>query len=319
VRYDLELLKKHFDVKVVDFNLNFRGDPLSTVATLFWIGYGTFWADLTFSWFADIHALWAVRLSKIFGKKSVVVVGGYEVAMKPEIGYGAALNQRKARAIRYVLNNASKVLAVDDSLKTDAIKNLGADGKNIQTIHTGHDYEKFKPRGEKERLILAVGFMGYEGPRRKGLDVFVKAAHHLSDVDFVLVGGSSDNSMQDLKKMASPNVCFAGVLSHDELIKFYQRAKVYCQLSLHEGLPSALCEAMLCECVPVGTRIGGVSTAMGNTGFYVPYGDSLATARAIEKALISDKGMDARERIKSMFPLERREKELLAVIHALLT
>ena len=117
---------------------------------------GVLWADLTFSWFAGTHAFWAVRLSKIFKKKSIVVVGGYEVAKVPEIGYGAMLNSKSARRVKYVLENADKVLTVDDSLKRDAIKNLGVDGKNIQTVPTGYYYEKFKPEGEKENLVISV-------------------------------------------------------------------------------------------------------------------------------------------------------------------
>ena len=40
---------------------------------------GVLWSDLTFSWFADVHAFAAVLFSKIFRKKSIVVVDGYEV------------------------------------------------------------------------------------------------------------------------------------------------------------------------------------------------------------------------------------------------
>ncbi|NQE04613.1 hypothetical protein C5S32_01970 [ANME-1 cluster archaeon GoMg1] len=36
------------------------------------------WADVTFSWFADVRAFAAVLFSKIFRRKSIVVVGGYE-------------------------------------------------------------------------------------------------------------------------------------------------------------------------------------------------------------------------------------------------
>jgi len=41
---------------------------------------------------------------------------------------------------------------------------------------------------------------------------------------------------------------FTGLVPDEELIKYYQKAKVY-QLSEYEGLPNALCEAMLCECL----------------------------------------------------------------------
>jgi len=39
---------------------------------------GVLWSDVTFSWFADVHAFVAVLLSKMFRRKSIVVVGGYE-------------------------------------------------------------------------------------------------------------------------------------------------------------------------------------------------------------------------------------------------
>ena len=77
----------------------------------------------------------------------------------------------------------------------------------------------------------------------------------------------------------------------------------------------ALAEAMACECVPVVTNNAALPEVVGDTGFYVPYGDPKATADAIEKALKSNKGNVARERIKKMFPLNRRENDLIQVIY----
>ncbi len=44
---------------------------------------GVLWSGVTFSWFADVHAFAAVLVSKLFKRKSIVVVGGYEVAKVP--------------------------------------------------------------------------------------------------------------------------------------------------------------------------------------------------------------------------------------------
>lgn len=309
---DLELLGKHFNVRVIKFEVkNYRGYP----GVLFKLLRAVFWADVTFSWFAGEHAMWAVRLSKILRKKSIVVVGGGEVANVPEIGYGLMLDPADARIVKYILDNADKVLTVDASLEEDAIKNVGVNGKNIQTIPTGYDYEKFKPKGEKENLVITVS-MGdnWMRVRLKGLDTFVKSAKFLPDVKFMIIGIQGD-ALKELKNIASSNVEFIGFLSQDELIPYYQKAKVYCQLSMREGLPNALCEAMLCECAPVGTDVQGVRTAIGDTGFYVPYDDPEATAEAIKKALKSDKGKEARERIKGLFSIEKREKNLIKIIN----
>jgi len=77
---------------------------------------------------------------------------------------------------------------------------------------------------------------------------------------------------------------------------------------------------MLCECVPVGTKHCGIPTAIGDTGFYVPYGDEKATATTIKKALKSaeDLGKKARERIVSHFPLKKREERLHDIITGLI-
>jgi glycosyltransferase involved in cell wall biosynthesis len=216
--------------------------------------------------------------------------------------------------VKYVLENADRVLTVDDGLKRDAIKNLGVDGKNIQTVPTGYDYEKFKPEGEKENLVISVSIGdNWERIRLKGLDTFVKSAEFLPDVKFLVIGIQGD-ALNKLQDVATSNVEFTGFISDEKLLRYYQKAKVYCQLSMREGLPTALCEAMLCECVPVGTDVQGVRTAIGNAGFYVPYSDEKATAEAIKKALKSNKGKEARERIRNMFPMEKREKELIEII-----
>ena len=272
---------------------------------------------MSFIWFAGGHAARVVFLSKLFRKKSIVVVGGYEVANVPEINYGLMLNPKSARRVKYVLENADLVLTVDESLKKDAINNARVNGKNILTVPTGYDYEKFEAKGEKEDLILTVAYVSKDTIKRKGLETFVEAAKYLPNLKFVVVGPHYDNSIRKLKSIASGNVKFTGFVPDEELIKYYQKAKVYCQLSRYEGLPNALCEAMLCECVPVGTRYCGIPTAIGDTGFYVPYGDPKATAEAIKEALKSDKGEKARKRIKKMFQIERREKELLRIIHKL--
>jgi glycosyltransferase involved in cell wall biosynthesis len=75
---------------------------------------------------------------------------------------------------------------------------------------------------------------------------------------------------------------------------------------------------MLCECVPVGTRNGGIPTAIGDTGFYVPNRGPYATAKAIRMAIVSGKGKEARLRIKSLFSLEARERKVVEIIVELL-
>jgi glycosyltransferase involved in cell wall biosynthesis len=152
----------------------------------------------------------------------------------------------------------------------------------------------------------------------KGVPFLLDTAKRMTDVRFILVGPSR-HLLPHLRADAPPNVEIVPYVEQDELLAFYQRAKVYCQPSYSEGLPNALCEAMLCECIPVGTAVGGIPTAMQGIGFLVPYGDVHALVEAITQALAapSSVGHRARAHIAENFTLSHRENALLRTLHEL--
>jgi glycosyltransferase involved in cell wall biosynthesis len=310
VRQDYEILSNHFNVKKVIYKR--LKDGLNIMSAVLK-------SDVSFSWFAGGHAFLAVLFSRIFGKKSIVVVGGYDVAYLPEIDYGQFTQAWHKRIMtRFALRYADRVLVVDPSLKEDAVKNARISGDNFEYLPTGYDYEKFKSGGRKRDIAMTVCVGdNWNRIKVKGVDIFVKAACRLPDIKFLVIG-LGGNALDKIQEIAPPNVELIGPVSQEKLISYYQEAKIYCQLSRREGLPNALCEAMLCECVPVGTKCYGIPTAIGDCGFYVPYGEPEATAKAIAKALNSpDKGRRARERIKDLFTLDRREKRLVQILEEL--
>lgn len=79
VHQDYEILSRHFDVERVQYRK--PGDVFRLASSISR-------SDIVFSWFASGHSFLSVILSRIFGKKSVVVAGGFDVAFIPEIGYG---------------------------------------------------------------------------------------------------------------------------------------------------------------------------------------------------------------------------------------
>ena len=308
IKSDYEILSMHFDVNKIKYR---------KIRDVFKIAKVVLKSDISFSWFADGWAFFAVIFSKVLRKKSIVVVGGYDVACEPEIKYGLyTKNKLRQYMGKYALNNATILLPVSDNLKSDCYKYL-THPKDIFVLHTGYDHNKFKPVGGKENLILTVA--SGSGERDiiplKGLDTFIESAKYFSEeIKFVIIGVGGEVK-EHLKEFSPKNVEIIGFLSQEELLKFYQKAKVYCQLSLREGLPNALCEAMLCECVPIGSTVPGIKLGIGDTGFYVPYGNPETTAKAIKEALKSGKGKEARQRIENVFPIERREKELIQIVN----
>lgn len=308
IKTDLDILKKHFDLRVI------RWTGLINPMVLIKIMAEVLWADITFSWFADIHAFWAVLLSKIFRKKSIVVVGGYEVAKVPEIRYGGMLNPKSALIVKYVLDNADKLLAVSEFNKKEILK--CTDSKYVELVYNGVDCNKFKPLEKKEDLVVTVGSVTKNICKLKGIHTFVKASLAFPELKFVIIG-NYDVDIRNRLKLIAPNIEFTGGIPHEEVASWLEKAKVYCQFSYRESFGMALAESMCCECIPVVTNNAALPEIVGDTGFYVPYGDSTAAVGAIRAALKSDKGRKARERVIKMFPIERREKELMAKVEDL--
>ena len=312
IQNDLDILRRHFDVKVAHYQGK-NGIPKFLIETL----KGVLWSNVTFSWFADVHAFAAVLFSKIFRIKSIVVVGGYEVAKVPEIDYGGMLSRRKAFIVKFVLKHADKVLAVSEFSKSEILKYVKS--QKVELIHNSIECDKFNSIEKKEDFVITVSIGNtLDRVYLKGLNTFVKTAVFLPEIKFIVIGILGD-ALKELRKIANSNVEFISPLPRDKLILYYQRAKVYCQLSMYESFGMTLAEAMSCECVPVITNNAALPEVVGDTGFYVPYGDPKATVEAVKDALKYDKGKKARERIKNMFPIERREYKLVKIIRGLLS
>lgn len=300
---DLEILQKHFEVEKL------RIASFKKPSAYWRLLKAILRSDVVYCWSATWRAFFVVLFSMVFRKKSIVVVTGYEVAYEPKIGYGLLVSCISRLKVKFVLKHASKILTVSKSSTAEMLR--FTEPKNFKMVYNGVDVEKFKPSGSKECLVITVGAISESKIKKKRFDIFVKASRHLPDVQFLLIGTYEDNSVERLRKMAGSNVNFTGYVSDNQLLRCYQKAKVYCQLSTHESFGVALAEAMACGCVPVVVNRYSLPELVGNTGFYVPYNNAEATAQGIKKALKSNKGKKARERIVKHFSLASREKALV--------
>ncbi len=305
VEKDLKILKEEFEV--IPFHYRGKKD-------LFRLLRKVLTTDLNVSWFILGHASSAVIFSKVFGKKSVIVAGGWDVVSMPEIGYGAMSSKKRIKRTRSALKRASKILTVSESTKKWVLKWVDRD--DVITLYHGFDAQKFVPKGEKEDMVLSVGDLTNEVTIRiKGIDTFVKVAELLPNIKFVLIGTHNKKVREAWKAKAPANLEILDFLPEEKLIRYYQKAKVYAQLSYQESFGCALAEAMLCECVPVVTRRGAMPEVVGDVSHYVEYGDVEGTVEKIKEALITNKGVESRKRIMKLFPLEERKKKLKKIIN----
>jgi glycosyltransferase involved in cell wall biosynthesis len=313
IKKDYEILKRRFRVKCVVYNYNDKKSLLLLVPRII---KGVLWADLTYSWFGSFHAFFAVLFSKILHKKSIVVAGGYDVANVTEINYGL-MNMRVWRLFpMFSFKYCDRILAVSEYARRDIEQNMDIDDRKVSVVYHGFDKKSFFPRKGKESIVITVGQVNSQTLYIKGLITFAKTAKFLSDTKFYLIGKGEKQSIHRLRRINQHNLLYKGFVPHEELASLMQRAKVYVQISAHESFGCSVAEAMLCECIPVVTACGALPEVVGDTGYYVPYGDVEATAKITTRALRDGeaKGEKARKRIEKEFPIEKREKRLIEVV-----
>jgi len=340
VTNDIEILRKKFEVDVLQSNLsNNLSFIFSFVSQFFKLLLSIKNYDAVYIWFADYHSFLPVFFSKLFGKKSYIAVGGYDATYIPEISMGLFTKSGIKKRFRcfcatYSLKNCSLIIPVDKSLienenryifsdlpgkpvLKDGIKNFIKDIQTpFKTIRLGYDAEIFKSGNTvKERAVVSAGLIENDNEyRRKGFDLLTEAAKKMPDVIFILIG-LNEYYLRYIKSLELKNTELYGKVSYDELIKFYGRAKVYSQLSMFEGMPSAVCEAMLCGCIPVGSEVNGIPDIIGDCGIIVKERNAYIAAEAIRMALAFDEtsSVNSRKRIVELFPLKKREEELLEI------
>ena len=306
------------DIQVLNGNLDFTTLITKGWAAAFLFIRHLYSIDVTFSWFASVYSSLLVFLARSFRLRSIIVLGGVDVAQEKELQYGIWNSWWKSRLVRYGITHANAVLAVDESLRLDAMRLAHYDGENISVVPTGYDSDFWIPKGGKKQIVLTVAHCpDTTRVKLKGIDVFISVARTLADLQFKIVG---IDPLIALELNVPPNLECIPFSSPEVLRQMYQEAKVYCQLSYREGLPNSLCEAMLCECTPVGSNVGGIPDAIGDSGFVVNYHDEEQTKNAIRQALISasDLGHRARLRIASRYTISRRDNSLSKIILGLL-
>jgi glycosyltransferase involved in cell wall biosynthesis len=312
INKDIAILKSDCTVRCV----RYRG--FWNVASVF---RGILWCDVTFSWFCSIHAFFAVFFSKLLGKKSIVVVGGHEVAYEPEIKYGMFSFWWKRWCPKCVFECVNLILSVSNSTSQECLENAKATKAKVKLLYHGFDSNIYKPTAgiKKKAIVITVGTLISSIRRKKGFELFVRSADLLPATEFFLIGPWDNGTINILEKIAPANVTFTGGIYGYDLVKMYSRAKVYVQVSQHESFGCALAEAMLCECIPVVSRKAAIPEVAGDCGFYVDELTPEEVAEKIKEALASPEefGRRARERIINLFPLEKRKENLLSAVNSL--
>ena len=272
--------------------------------------------NLIICWFGSVYAALCVIYGILFRKQVVIILGGVDAAANKEFNYGIWLTKWKALLLRHTLPRAYKILVVAPSMKENIKQLANYNGANIIYVPFGFDTEFWSPAGEKQDIVLTVGSCDTETRfLKKGFDYFIETAKEFPNIPFIMIG-LKKQLIRELGLDLPQNVKVVETLSQIELLQQYRKCKVFCQPSRSEGMPNTLCEAMSCGCIPVGSDVDGIPTAIKDTGFVFHDGNLNEMASAIRKGLNADStySKKARERIIKTFPMERRVNSLKELV-----
>jgi glycosyltransferase involved in cell wall biosynthesis len=308
VAIDREILAERFEIE--DLYQPGRLPDLPKVVR------GVLRADLVFGWFASWHTFLPVTLAWLLRKPSVMVIGGFDTADMPDIGYGHQRGGLRRHASRWIFRRATRLVTNSSYSLSEIRSNTPIPPERVTVVHHGVPDPFGEEPGAKERVALTVGAIDRTTLVQKGQLPFVRAARELPDVRFVFAGKWLDDAVEELSALAAPNVELTGWLSPDDLHAVYRSAAVYVQASRHEGFGLAVAEAMLAGCVPVVMNVTAMPEVVGDAGVLIQSQEPSEVADGVRRALAMgpEAAGRARERILTAFPMERRREGILRVV-----
>ncbi len=195
---------------------------------------------------------------------------------------------------------------------------LGADATRVRTVYNGVEPEEF-PAVAVEPDVPTIAWTGRIVPF-KDLETLLRAfalvVREIPDARLRIFGWVPAGLESYLARCQAlvaelgigASVVFEGRV--DEVRDAYAAGHIVVLCSVTEGFPYTLIEAMTCGRACVGTDVGGVAEALGDTGLVVPPRSPIALAQACltllrDKELRGRLGAAARLRALEHFTVDR--------------
>lgn len=309
IKDDYDILKKHYDV--TDFY--YKG--LKSIPSLM---RACRKHDIIYVWFMSIHTLFTT-----FNRnKKIYVAGGYDVANEPDINYGLARKWYTKKIVKRCMNKADRIISVSKFNTNEIKKNIGNYKSTL--IYNSVDTDRFIPKGKKDKnIFITVGAIDKGTIIRKGIQKFINIAYSSSfkklPYEFVIIGKCSDDIKEHLKELVKYNdkLTWTGFVTDEELLKWYQKAKGYCQLSEYESFGVAPIEAMSCKCIPIVSNNSALPEIVDGVGHIVDIKNEAEILGAIIKSSKESPNNKIRERVINNYSINDREKKLVELVDSL--
>lgn len=277
--------------------------------------------------FAGYHSFIPSVIGKWRGIETWIVIGGTDASSYPSIHYG---NFRKhlygwftARSIERAFGilpvHASLLRSENSFFVPSSIQGVDVfvpqRSNRTVVIENGFDPNVWTRSSAPRNLDFITVAEGLHSESRrilKGVDLFLQVAAKFPNRTFTLVGSGASS----LAGKVSANVVLHESMTPEALREAFNRHRYIVQWSVSEGFPNALCEAMLCGCVPLVSKVTSMPEIIGDTGFVLEKYDVEMASRLIEHvpAIGMEGASAARLRIVKLYTLERRAVALQQII-----
>jgi glycosyltransferase involved in cell wall biosynthesis len=336
VSKDIDILSKSGRVKVFSFysDKKWKTPFLLIKQKLFILRY-LFTTKLYVAQFAGYHGFLPGLFARLTGKNFLVIAGGTDCVSFPAIGYGnfnkkllGLFTKLSFRLATHVSPKHQSLIEYDYHYDKSIPSHQGIKAfvNNYKTpttiIANGYDEKKFFCSSDKMKnsFITVSGGLEFSFQQQlKGIDLILKVAAKFPECEFTIVGVPSSIKLP----ITSTNVKTIPPTKNNELQKLYSKHQFYLQLSMAEGFPNALCEAMLCECVPIVSDVFSMPEIIESSGFILKERNLDLLKELIQSSISTDqqelisKGKLARGIISERYPISRREKEFTQLVLAL--
>ncbi|MCC5917454.1 MAG: glycosyltransferase family 4 protein [Cryomorphaceae bacterium] len=330
VKRDIEMLGSEYIVDENEFKYN---NKINVIYAIFKDIKKVFttWDNTTYCLivvrFAGYHGLIPLLFARIKKIPALVIVGGTDAARLPGINYG----NYRSKLLGWITNLnyylAKNAVFVHESLieqkytydknepLNQGVKSFFKGHLNCYIVYNGYKANIYKPDNTIDRknksCITAAGNLSTEVMvKRKGVDIILEAAKVCPDFSFTLVGS---NRLPESYYPIPENVTLINFLDTDDLIKAFSSHQYYIQTSMFEGFPNALAEAMLCECIPIGSNVSGIPFIIQNTGFVINKRSASLLAQTLKNAKKLNNKLP-RKRIEENFTWQNRIDNFLNAV-----
>lgn len=330
VKNDIGVLEEKF--RVITNLYNWKNKPLVIFFMLHQLFFFLSKASNAKAIIISFGGLWSVIPSivgRITGTPVFIILNGTDCASIPDLKYGSLRKNiiRTACKISYrwckVLLPVSESLVkvkntyyADDAFSFQGFRHFFPDLKTKhQTIYNGIDPDFWeKPTNLKKQDGSFIAVFNQQQFILKGGDLIHKLALRFPELEFTIVGCNQPEGLEPIPD----NLKFSGRLTPEKLREAYGKAQFHFQLSIFEGFGFALCEAMLCECIPIVSSVNMLPEIAGESGFVIEKRDVNLLENTIRKALnvknYDELGKVARQHIVNNFSLKLRKNKLLAIL-----